>query len=278
MKTYKILVIDDDISTINIIIEYLEEENPNYIFLHAIDGTKGISVAQKHLPNLIITDWEMPGLSGIETIKKLKKNELTKNIPIIMITGIMISTKNLQTAFEAGAIDYIRKPINEIELKARIKSMLMLSYYYDQIVYMKNRELATIAMNVLQNNEFNIKIFEKIKNIETDFASENKKLSLELKNINKEISVKIKGDAWRHFDTYFKKVHPEFLKNLLLKFPTLSPAELKLSVLLRLNLNTKEIASITFIAHDSIKTARNRLRKKLNLTPADNLTTFLFNF
>jgi len=278
MKTYKILVIDDDISTINIIIKYLEDDNPNYIFLHAIDGKKGISIAEKHLPNLIITDWEMPELSGIETIKKLKKNELTKNIPIIMITGIMISTKNLQTAFEAGAIDYIRKPINEIELKARIKSMLMLSYYYDQIVYMKNKELATVAMNVLQNNEFNIKIFEKIKNIEKNISSENKELSLELKNINKEIASKIKEDAWRHFDKYFKNVHPEFLKNLLSKYPTLSPAELKLSVLLRLKLSTKEIASITFLTPNSIKTARNRLRRKLNLTSTNNLTTFLFNF
>jgi len=278
MKTYKILVIDDDISNINIIIDYLEEENPEYVFLYATNGKKGIEVAEKHLPNLIITDWEMPELSGIDTIRELKNNKITKNIPVIMVTGIMTSNKNLQTAFEAGAIDYIRKPINEIELKARIKSMLTFSYYHNQIIDMKNRELATIAMNILQNNEFNIKIFEKIKNIEKDYATENKELSIKLKSINKEIALKIKGEAWQHFDNYFKKVHPDFSKNLIFKFPALSPAELKLASFLRLKLSTKEIASITFLTPDSIKTARNRLRKKLNLNSGQNLTTFLLKF
>ncbi len=277
MKSQKILVIDDDISTINIIIDYLEVENPNYVFFYAINGTKGIVAAEKHQPQLIITDWEMPGLSGIETIKKLKDNEQTKNIPVIMLTGIMTSSKNLETALAAGAIDYIRKPIDKIELKARIKSMLILSDYYKQIVNLKNRELASTAINILQNNEFNIKTIEKIKSIEQKFCSNNKKLSRELRNVNKDISFKVKGESWEHFKNYFQKVHPNFTKNLVAKFPTLTPAELKLSILLRLNLSTKEIASIIFITPDSVKTSRNRLRKKINLPSSDNLVAFLLS-
>ena len=71
MRTYKILIIDDEIDTINIIIDFLEVENPNYVFYHAINGIEGIITAKKHKPDLIITDWEMPVLSGIETIKKI---------------------------------------------------------------------------------------------------------------------------------------------------------------------------------------------------------------
>ena len=71
MKTYKILIIDDEIDTINIIIDFLEVENPNYVFYHAINGIAGIVAAKKHKPDLIIADWEMPGLSGIQTIKEI---------------------------------------------------------------------------------------------------------------------------------------------------------------------------------------------------------------
>lgn len=275
MKTYKILIIDDEIDTINIIIDSLEQENPNYVFFHATNGIVGIDVAKKHKPNLIITDWEMPHISGIETIKQLKGTETTSQIPIIMLTGIMTSSENLKTAFAAGAIDYIRKPIDKLELTARIRSMLMLSDYYSETISVKNRELASTAMNILQNNEFNLKIIEKLKSIDLKHGTKSKQLSSSLNELSQEVSAKIKNEAWNHFKTYFANVYPSFTKNLTTKFPELSLGEVKLASFLRLKLTTKEIASIIFISPDSVKTARNRLRKKLNLSAGENLTAFL---
>ena len=275
MKTFKILIIDDEIDTINIIIDYLEDENPNYVFFHATNGIIGIDVAKKHRPDLIITDWEMPHISGIETIKILKENEITNLIPVVMLTGIMTSSENLKTAFEAGAIDYIRKPIDKIELTARIRSMLMLADYYSETISVKDRELASTAMNILQNNEFNLKIIEKLKTIDFKYGTKNKQLSNSLRELDKKVSSKIKNEAWNHFKTYFANVYPSFTKNLTTKFPELTLAEIKLASFLRLKLTTKEIASIIFISPDSVKTARNRLRKKLNLSVGDNLTSFL---
>jgi len=278
MKTQKILVIDDQMEIINIIIDRLEDKNPNYVFYFAINGKKGIVAAQKHLPDLIITDWEMPGMTGIETIKALKSKPETKQIPVIMLTGIMTSSTNLQTALAAGAIDYIRKPIDELELEARVKSMLLLADSYNQIVDYKNRELASTAINMLQSNEFNLKIIEKINNISSNFGAKNKKLDEALINLKKDVAQKVKGEDWGYFESHFKKVHPDFSKNLLDEYPLLSPTELKLASFLRLKLTTKEISSITFLAPNSVKTARNRLRKKLNLSKSDNLTTFLLNY
>ena len=278
MKKHKILIIDDEIETINIIIDFLEEEYPHYIFHNAVDGISGIATAKKHIPDLIITDWEMPGLSGIDTIKELKKNITTSQIPVIMLTGIMTSSKNLRSALKAGAIDYIRKPIDEIELKARISSMLLLANIHKENIDIKNRELAATTMNILQNNEFNIYVIKKLQNIEYEFVPKNKKLLGKLKNLKSEISAKIKREAWTNFDNYFKKAIPNFTNNLLTKFPELSPAEIKLASLLRLKLSSKEIASLIFITPDSVKTSRNRLRKKLNLSSSDNLTSFLLRF
>ncbi len=121
----KVLVIDDEQTYLDLITETLKEKN--YKILQALNGKMGCMVAQKFIPDIIITDWEMPELNGIETIKALKKNPAIQDIPVIMCTGIMTSSQNLDAALNAGAVDFIRKPIEALELIARINSALNLS-------------------------------------------------------------------------------------------------------------------------------------------------------
>lgn len=277
MKNYNILLIDDQIQVIHTIINSLEKENSNYNFYHALNGIAGVEVAEKYLPHLIVTDWEMSGLSGIETIKRLKKNEKTKDIPVIMLTGIMINSEHLKMALEAGAIDYIRKPIDEVELISRIKSMLLLADTHQENIDLKNRELASTAVNIFKNNAFNQDLLKGIKALNIEFGVKNKRLEKGLDEIINKVSYKIKGEAWEQFEMYFKKVHPSFLSTLISQFPDLTPAEVKLASLLRLNMSTKEISEITFVSPGSIKTSRNRLRRKLNLKTGDNLVIFLMS-
>jgi signal transduction histidine kinase len=99
----------------------------------------GVMVARKFIPDIIICDWEMPVMNGIDAIKNLKQDDLTKDIPIIMATGVMTSPENLNTALTAGAIDYIRKPIDPIELLARINSSLKLAKSYTEIKQKNNK-------------------------------------------------------------------------------------------------------------------------------------------
>ena len=275
MNNYKILIVDDEIGIIQSIINLLESTYPNYKFLQTTSPEKGLIIAEKRQPDLIITDWQMPPMSGIEFIKALKLKPTCNEIPVVMLTGKMTSSEHLKTALDAGAIDFIRKPIDAIELTARIRSMLMLSTYFKENLDLKNRELASIAMNITRNNEFNLKVMDDINLLNTEFGSRNKKLEEQLRTISHQISVKIKGESWQQFEAYFNNVHPRFFETLTTNFPDISPAELKLAAFLRLNLNTKEIASIIFLSPDSIKTSRTRLRKKLNLSPDDNLNTFL---
>jgi len=150
MYEAKVLVIDDEQTYLNLITETLKDKN--YKILQALDGKMGCMVAQKFIPDIIITDWEMPELNGIETIIELKKNPVTKDIPVIMCTGIMTSSENLNAALNAGAVDYIRKPIEPIELIARINSAINLS---DSIKKIKQQNEKLLALNtkVLQKNE-----------------------------------------------------------------------------------------------------------------------------
>ena len=80
--------------------------------LSATSVKKALLIAEKRQPNLIITDWEMPEMSGLELIKSLKRNKNISHIPCVMITGMRTTAENLGEAFKEGAIDFIRKPIN----------------------------------------------------------------------------------------------------------------------------------------------------------------------
>lgn len=116
----KILVIDDELSNIKSIVQFLKEKG--YKVLASQKPKLGYTLVEREKPDVVITDWDMPEMNGLELIRKLKENPHTKNVPVVMATGIHTSTADLEQAMDAGAFDYIRKPINRVELHARIKA------------------------------------------------------------------------------------------------------------------------------------------------------------
>ncbi len=133
MGNYSILVVDDSQDNLKTISSFLKETELPLTILKAPNGKIACTLAEKKLPDLIIMDWEMPEMDGIETLKYLKNIEATKDIPVIMCTGKMTTSEHLKTALEAGAVDYIRKPVDKTELSARVYSMLKLSESYREI-------------------------------------------------------------------------------------------------------------------------------------------------
>ena len=119
-KIYTILIVDDVEHNLFLISNYLQELNPAYNILGAPNGKNALLVLQHETPDLIISDWEMPVMSGIELLRELKSKESTQDIPVMMITGQRTRADDLKFAFDAGAIDFIRKPVNQIELWARV--------------------------------------------------------------------------------------------------------------------------------------------------------------
>lgn len=130
---HKILIIDDQISFINYMVEVLERAYPSYEIFQTTNPSQALGIAYSESPNLIILDWAMPGLSGIDLIKQFKSDERLRDIPIIMCTGVMTKSSHLKEAFSAGAVDFIRKPIDELELIARVNSIMQLSDSFREI-------------------------------------------------------------------------------------------------------------------------------------------------
>jgi len=119
MKT--ILVIEDEQDLAELIAFNLENEG--YLPLIAIDGVSGLKQAQTTVPDLLLLDLMLPGISGIDICKVLKGNEKTAAIPIIMLTAKGEEIDRV-VGFEVGADDYMVKPFNMRELLLRVRAVL----------------------------------------------------------------------------------------------------------------------------------------------------------
>ncbi len=116
-----ILVVDDSPVQIKITTTILNKSE--YRVLSARDGSECIKITKKIKPDLILLDIDMPEMNGIEVCMNLNNDPKTKDIPIIFVTGIT-DDSTLKEAFDAGGTDYVRKPVNQVELLSRIKSVL----------------------------------------------------------------------------------------------------------------------------------------------------------
>ena len=117
----KILVIDDD-EAINELIK-VNLELAFYKVVTALDGNKGYALAKQELPDLIILDVMMPEVDGYTVAKRIRENEETKDIPIIMLTALNMLQNKVQ-GFNIGVDDYLCKPFEMEELLVRIKALL----------------------------------------------------------------------------------------------------------------------------------------------------------
>jgi len=137
----------------------------------------------------------------------------------------------------------------------------------------KNKELASYALNFSQKNQLFSQLLVQIKEIKEGTSPHQKK---QLANLKKTVAQHISIDRdWEDFRRYFEEVHTDFFKSLKEKYADLSNNDLKICALVRLNLNIKETANILGISPESAKTARYRLRKKLELHPEQDLLDFL---
>jgi len=125
-KSKAVLVADDEPLTFKLIDEFFKDANLPCHILQASNGNMAYAMATSKKPDLIITDWLMPGLNGLDLIKQIKANPQTRDIPVILITGALFQHDEYNRILAAGAVDCIRKPFDNMELIARVKTALAL--------------------------------------------------------------------------------------------------------------------------------------------------------
>ena len=123
-----ILIVDDEPDNFDVIELILHEQN--YVLHYASSGREALSRIDTFQPDLILLDVMMPQMDGIELCRRIRNLPAWKNIPIIMVTAL--STKeDLAKCLNAGAYDFISKPLNTLEFRARVKSMLRIKKQQD---------------------------------------------------------------------------------------------------------------------------------------------------
>lgn len=126
----KILVVDDEQFNIEIILALLPKE---FEIVTASNGKEALEKVKETSPDLILLDVIMPELNGFEVCRKLKGDEKTMCIPVVMVTSLTEKEDRIR-GIEAGADDFLNKPVDNYELNARVKSLLRVKKYHDELV------------------------------------------------------------------------------------------------------------------------------------------------
>ncbi|MDM8561193.1 hybrid sensor histidine kinase/response regulator [Candidatus Parabeggiatoa sp. HSG14] len=126
----KILIVDDELS-MRMQLE-LMLNNQDYEITLIGSGKEALEKLAEITPDLIILDLIMPDLDGFEVCRRIKRNSQFQHIPIILVT-VLESKKALTQGIEAGADDFLQKPVSKLELRARVRSMLRIKKQYDEL-------------------------------------------------------------------------------------------------------------------------------------------------
>jgi DNA-binding response OmpR family regulator len=121
MSRKKILLVDDSATVL--MMERTILMKGHYEVVTASDGEQGVAKALAEKPDLILMDLVMPRLNGFEACRRIREEEATKSTPIIMVTT-RGEEANVEMGFQVGCSDYVTKPINALELMAKLKALL----------------------------------------------------------------------------------------------------------------------------------------------------------
>ena len=149
MSKCRVLLVDDVKDNITILIETLKND---YLLGFALNGPDALKYAKAKSPDLILLDIMMPEMDGYEVCRRLKADPDTRDIPVLFITALD-EIENKTTAFEVGAVDYITKPFELLEIKARVKTHLTLNLAIQALAAQRDRlqQSLDLAMEIQQS-------------------------------------------------------------------------------------------------------------------------------
>ena len=147
-ETSKILIADDNFQNCELLDAFLAEENYEIAMAH--DGRETLKKVEEFQPDLILLDIMMPKLSGYEVCKQLRSEAATRDIPVLMVTALA-EMGDIERAVQAGADDFLTKPVNRLELTTRVKSLLRVRHLTSQrdrlLAYLE--EIDAVAVKTL---------------------------------------------------------------------------------------------------------------------------------
>src|SRR5688572_15986937 len=147
----RVLIVDDAKANVDILVEALRGEHKLSV---ALDGEGALRAVEKSAPDLVLLDIVMPGLDGYEVCRRLRADPATRELPIMFLSSLE-DVRDKARGFELGANDYLTKPFEILEVKARVRSLLKAKAYADAVRAAQERDLAIareIQMGILPSD------------------------------------------------------------------------------------------------------------------------------
>lgn len=211
-------------------------------------------------------------------INKLKSDRSTTVIVIalvvlIIIVIFLVIRYRLQSKL---IITNAQLAEQQLALQEKEKEIqLIKEQELNQAIDRKNRELSSYALSYTRDNEFMANLSEELKQVLIEINPRDKEHKEHIRNILTQLKQHCSADNWQEFRYYFEQVHPSFYDRLEELSPGITQRQKRLCAMLYIGLTTKEISSITFREVRSIESARNRLRKKLDVPADETIQEFL---
>ncbi len=149
-----ILIVDDTPKNLQVLVNILRKEDCKVAV--AKSGEKALSLVNEHIPDLILLDIMMPDMDGFEVCRMLKESDETEEIPIIFLTA-KTETEDIIKGFELGAVDYVTKPFNSLELLSRVRTQLEVKKSREQILKINTQLRKEIAERIKIAEELRMK-------------------------------------------------------------------------------------------------------------------------
>src|SRR6478672_3286248 len=137
LSASRVLIVDDAKTNIDILVQALRDE---YKLSVAVDGTAALRSIEKSPPDLVLLDIVMPGIDGYEVCRRLRADESTRELPVMFLSSLE-DVKDKTRGFEVGGNDYLTKPFEVLEVKARVRSLLKAKAYADAVKAAAERDL-----------------------------------------------------------------------------------------------------------------------------------------
>ena len=133
----RILIVDDVKANVDVLVNALRDE---YRLAVALDGESALRSVDKAVPDLVLLDIMMPGIDGYEVCRRLRAREDTRGVPVMFLSALE-DVSNKTMGFEVGGNDYLTKPFEILEVKARVRSLLEAKLYADAVREAAARDL-----------------------------------------------------------------------------------------------------------------------------------------
>lgn len=295
MQMRQILIIDDDPAAIAVLELLLKRAG--YSTYSSTKPQMVIETLTNFPVELVILDWQMPERDGMEVLKEIRSHPEFDTMPVIIATGVHTCSYDLKSALDFGATDYLRKPINELELEARIANAFRMVQYHKRTLNIalesknkqlestetkakllqseldkKEREMIAAAINIIQNKKF-------ISSLKFDLFESKIKFDIQQQRLLKQVFSKYDNMAnslnWELFEKRFVELNSNFYGCLLNESSSLTWGELRLCALFRIGFSLKEIAVLNYSNYDAVRKAVYRIRKKLGISEKTDINLYL---